>query len=100
MSLVVQPQRLSDDDLDGQLRAFFRAEMPNPWPAWKAPATPSRPSAPLPAARGPIPANRSLWRSRLGLAASVALLVLGSLFLQGKLSYEPPSLGETVPTGA
>ena len=58
MTLVVPTPRPADDDLDGQLRAFYRDQMPNPWPAWKAPPITSRPPA--------RPAPRPLWRSRLG----------------------------------
>jgi len=61
----------SGDDLDGLLRAFFHAEMPNPWPGApvveEAPAVLSRPMSARP--------SRSLFRSRMALAASVAFLL-------------------------
>src|SRR6516164_7032775 len=64
--------RSPEDEIDGLLRAYFRAEMPHPWPTFQAPV-------PLQEAR---PLRRfSLMRSRLALAASVALIILGSLFL-------------------
>jgi len=65
----------SGDDLDGLLSAYFRAEMPDPWPAVVVPE-----EAPelLPL---PMPARRSLFRSRLALAASVALLLVGPWML-------------------
>ena len=53
--------------------------MPRPWPP--APATTSRRMAPPAAAK-----SHSRWpllRSRMALAASVALLVMGMLFLAG-----------------
>jgi hypothetical protein len=78
MNVIVPPRVPPDDEIDGLLRAFFRAEVPHPWPAMKAPAAPP-----------PAPARPALWRSRLALAASVALLALGSLFLPGKAPREP-----------
>jgi len=60
------------DDLDGLLRNFFRSEMPNPWPTMTAPAI-----------ENPTPTWWSRSRSRLALAASVALLLVGSWFLSG-----------------
>lgn len=79
MSFPVHSPARPDDDLDGLLRAFFQAEMPRPWPALKAPP-PSRPSVP------PVPVRRGLFRSRLALAASLALLVTGALALPGKFT--------------
>jgi hypothetical protein len=87
MNLIVPPPVPPDEETDGLLRAFYRAQMPHPWPDWKAPAdrpltTPVRP--------GPAPARP--WRSRLALAASVALLALSTLLLHGKLSGEPRNM--------
>jgi hypothetical protein len=65
-------------DVEGLLRAYFRSEMPHPWPR-----------APLPAAR-PLVAT-SLWqrtRPRLALAACVALLLTGYLSLAGSFPRE------------
>jgi hypothetical protein len=73
----------SGDDLDGLLRAFFRAEMPHPWPELEAPAFTSVPSTRLAFWRG-------IKRSHLALAASVALLIGGSLLFSGKL----PAVGK------
>ncbi len=67
------------DDLDGLLRAFYRKQMPSRWPA--PPLPPPAPTVPF---RGPNPRHQALFRSRLALAASVALLMLGSLFVGGK----------------
>jgi hypothetical protein len=71
---LVEPPVQPDDDLDGLLRAFFRAEMPDPWPSLEAPPT-------LPAAF----LHRPLVRSKVALAASVALLVTGSWLLPGSV---------------
>jgi hypothetical protein len=70
------------DDLDGLLRAFFLAEMPHPWPELEAPAFTSVPSTRL-------AFWRRIKRSHLALAASVALLIGGSLLFTGRL----PSVG-------
>ena len=80
---VIVPPRVPPEEIDGLLRAFFRAELPRPWPAMKAPAVP--PTAPA----RPAPPRQALWRSRLALAASVGLLALGSLWLPGQAPTEP-----------
>jgi hypothetical protein len=81
-------------DPDGLLGAFFKAELPDPWPACRRPGdrvrstTPSRQTSPS----GGPPRGRT-WtaaRSRLALAASVALLLLGTLLLSGKFHGSPP----------
>jgi hypothetical protein len=78
---ATEPQiERSPDELDALLRAFFRSEMPDPWPAVKIPPAES--------------AYSSWWtasRSRLALAASVALLMLGSWWLAGNTAnYTAP----------
>jgi hypothetical protein len=90
MSLLVPPPPVTPgpdssggDGLDRLLRAFFRAELPDPWPAFEAPA--DEPPALLPLR----PAGRaSLFRSRLALAASVALLLAGPWMLAGRFGHE------------
>lgn len=63
------------DELDALLRDFFRSEMPQPWPDFAIP----EPAPILPLTR---PARSWLpVRSRLALAASVGLLLTGSLLL-------------------
>jgi hypothetical protein len=83
--------RPPDDDLDGLLRDFFNAEMPNPWPAWQTPA----PRNEFGSLRRSRASRLSLWRSRLTLvAAAILLLMGGTLFLIGspvsKDSATPP----------
>ena len=66
----------SGDELEGMLRSFFRAEVPDPWPMMKAPAEPVVVKLPKP--------RRSTWLRigpRLAIAASVAFLLLGYLAL-------------------
>jgi hypothetical protein len=72
------------DDVDRALSDFFKSEMPNPWPALKLPEA-EKSASPLPFRR---PA-RSLLRSRLALAASILLMLLGSLFVASKFSAPP-----------
>src|SRR5437773_4220640 len=72
--------RPPEDDLDGLLRAYFRAEMPDPWPSFEAPAPRN---GVLPFRRPQQPRRFNLWRSRLALAASILLLIAGALFLLG-----------------
>ncbi len=79
-----RPDGRGADDLDGLLRAFFRAEMPDPWPSFRAPES-ARLILPL-----PVPARGGAARSRFALAASVALLVTGSALFTGKLPTDDP----------
>jgi hypothetical protein len=81
-------------DPDGLLGTFFKAELPDPWPDFRGPgdrvrsATPSRL-----AVTADVPPRTRSWtaaRSRLALAASVALLLLGTLLLSGKFHGSPP----------
>lgn len=65
------------DDLDGLLRAYFRAALPAPWPDVPAVSTTQR---------------HSLPRSRLALAASVLVLVGGHFLLADRFSDAPPVL--------
>jgi hypothetical protein len=92
-----------EDDLDGLLRAYFKAEMPDPWPSFEAPA-PRNGVLPL---RRPQPHCLNLWRSRLALAASILLLIAGALFLfsgsrlndagSSDLLKDAPSMGGKLP---
>jgi len=64
----------SSDELDGMLRSFFRAEVPDPWPTMKFPEPVVKLHRP----------RRSAWLRigpRLAIAASVAFLLLGYLAL-------------------
>jgi len=66
--------------VDGLLRDYFRAQMPEPWPELDVPASLS------------LVRPRSTWwraASRLALAASILLLLLGYLALAG-LFPRPP----------
>jgi hypothetical protein len=105
MNRVVPPAGPQGDTLDALLTAFYRKEMPALWPAFQPLA--SR-SASAPARQPERPADRegapglprrfssglrsrlSCWarpalRSRLALAASLALLVLGAALLPRSL---------------
>jgi hypothetical protein len=85
MNLVVPPvdhsDRSSEDELDGLLRAFYKAELPNPWPSFEAPADRNL-ILPL----RPFGKRFPMWRTRLALAASVAFLVAGPIALSAYLS--------------
>jgi hypothetical protein len=64
----------SGDELDGMLRSFFRAEVPDPWPTMKFPEPVLKLHKP----------RRSTWLRigpRLAIAASVAFLLIGYLAL-------------------
>jgi hypothetical protein len=75
------------DEVETLLRAYFRAEMPHPWPA--PPLARAPVSQPLPTS-----AVRGSFRSRLTLAASVAMLLAGTLAIPGRkpTGQAPPVL--------
>ena len=83
-------------DLDGLLSDFFKAQMPAPWPA--APRVRGEavvmPSAPADRRDGPALKDPT-FRSKLSLAASVALLVGGCWYLSGR-SWDAPAGRPTV----
>jgi hypothetical protein len=74
------------DDLDDLMTAFFRSEMPSPWPG-----APEPEEAEVIVRRRP-PTRKPVWGSRLALAASVALLLAGGWRLSGSFQ-EPPNGG-------
>src|SRR5262245_3760292 len=76
MNRVVQPVGPSEEGLDALLGAFFRSEMPSPWPAFETPRARTLPFRPALAPRK----RRGYFAgaSRLALVASVALLLLAA----------------------
>jgi hypothetical protein len=80
-----------DDGLDNLLKSFYRAQMPDPWPAMEAPAE----RRVFLATFAPPRRRQSLLRSRLALAASLALLVGGSWWL---LQGSKPTAGSAPAT--
>jgi hypothetical protein len=75
----------SPEPMDNLLRGFFRAEMPEPWPTMNRP----EPRI-LPFVRPQRASRFASTRSRLALAASVGLLLVGSWFFSGTLRNNPP----------
>lgn len=84
----------SPDNLDSLLRGFFQAEMPHPWPTMKAPVEKRAPRAKA------EPKHWTPVRSRLALAASVGLLMVGSWYLSAKLPEYAGVNGETINGGS
>jgi hypothetical protein len=84
MNRVVDKPDLPGGDIDALLGAYFKAELPKPWPAFQPPRRsrilPVRPAQPRP---------RFAVGSRLALAASVALLLLCGWLLSGKFPGVP-----------
>jgi hypothetical protein len=78
------PRRAADSpgDVDGVLRAYFQAEMPDPWPAPNVLADVGPPAV----RRAP-----TLLRSRWALAATVLGLLLGHAFLSGRFPESVPT---------
>ena len=87
-------QYQKEPDLDRMLSAFFKSEMPDPFPRLKLPATQSN----MPMAVGGHlgERNASALKSRLSLAASVALLVGGCLYISSQVGApaERPTAGK------
>jgi hypothetical protein len=73
-------------DVDPLLRAYFRAEMPAPWPELVVPAKGETANAPAP--RRP----QTSYRSRFALAASLLLLLSGMFS-----SYTPAPADQAAP---
>jgi hypothetical protein len=76
----VDPFSSVHGEVDRLLQGYFQREIPKPWPEWKAPS----------------PANKSPgifkpWRSRMALAASIALLFLAQLLLFRSYKWEATS---------
>jgi hypothetical protein len=81
---VEQPHLQPGDELDGLLRKFFKSQLPQPWPAPKVPAS-------VTSGQRRQATGRSLIRGRWALAASVALLLLGSLLLPSRFAQDAKS---------
>jgi hypothetical protein len=73
------------DDLNALLQAYFRAEMPDPWP-------PAPSVVPVVLRAEAEVGGGGLFRSRLALAASVALLIAGTMAVPNRVPR-----GETAP---
>jgi len=89
------PWRGRHGDLDGLLSDFFRSELPKPWP--EPPIANEQPKT-LPARK--LSSRWSAVRSRLALAASIALLLAGGWFLSGKFEDVSGSGGSYMNEGA
>jgi hypothetical protein len=74
----------SEQNLDSLLRTFYQGEMPHRWPEWKTPQQSVI-----------VPARSHSWsgilRSRFALAASIALMILGFVFVSDKIQNGNPS---------
>src|SRR5262245_29520198 len=76
MNQVNNPNTPPGDDLDARLRAYFRAEMPAPWPAFRAPRKARSAAAPR-------------WAGRAALLAASVLVLAAMVLMPG------PSAGIT-----
>jgi hypothetical protein len=92
MNRTINTNSEPGDPLDVLLRSYFRSEMPRRWPAspQKRRLTPRHGGT-----------DRLSVYSRLALAASVALLLIGGWLLSGRLAGpDVPSLGPMGPGAA
>jgi hypothetical protein len=83
-------QTLTNEEIDRHLAAFFKAELPEPWPGPPEPAAASEPSMLVAeraaAENGASPVHRDhVRKSRYTLAAAVALLLGASWILTSGL---------------
>jgi len=84
-----RPNLPEGEPIDALLGAFFRSEMPSPWPAF-------RPAARTRLSPGPVPVpRRSAYAGKFALAASVALLVVGTWLLPA--TFAPAPRGQSLP---
>jgi hypothetical protein len=79
---IPEPPIQKPGDIDGLLRSYFRGQMPQSWPS------PPVPVAPAISSHHQLKTRSSLIRSRWALAASVALLLLGSLLLPNRVPQD------------
>ncbi len=86
MSVLEPPPLQPGDDLDRLLRTFLRSQLPYPWPPPPVASCQHRPAD-----------GRNLIRSRWSLAASVALLLVGSWLLPSR--FTPDARPEHGPNG-
>lgn len=79
------------EDPDGLLRAFFRSEVPDPWPAFRRPDdhSPSAFAGRPASGRASRPRLGAAVRGRLALAAAAVVLLLGTLLLAGRFPADP-----------
>ncbi len=87
MSVLEPPPLQPGDDLDRLLRTFLRSQLPHPWPSPPVTSCQRRPAD-----------GRNLMRSRWSLAASVALLLVGSWLLPSR--FTPDARPEHGPNGS
>jgi len=74
-----------DQQVDRLLSAFFKAELPNPFPMMRAPA--GQADLPMPVSPAPMgERHSSILKSRLSLAASVAILIGGCWYISGQMT--------------
>lgn len=79
-------------DIDDLLTAYFKSQLPNPWPAWQAPPA-------LNALNG-TPRRRASWLSytRLAVAASIGAMLAAYLALAGFFPREASGRLQQDPT--
>ncbi len=102
MTVVVPPHldnraKPPEDEVDNLLRAFYRRELPNPWPMLTPPSSVASRIVPLLPIATLLPRARRfpMLRTRLALAACVAFLVAGPLVLA---SFFSPTRTESAAT--
>src|SRR5688572_27365360 len=73
---LYRPETMTDSQTEQLLTRYFQAEMPKPWPAFRAPEV-NGASVPMVSSSR----RKTRWMGRMALAASVAFLFLGYLAL-------------------
>jgi len=83
-----QPAHRPPEDLDGLLRKFFRAEVPDPWPALQLRAEQAS------SLKRTAPSRKRLSRSRMALAASLLLMLICHFWMSGFYRNAEPDAPE------
>jgi len=77
-------------DVDRLMSAFFKSEMPDPFPPMKLPAARAEQPMPVVATLERRSARRSsTTKAKISIAASVALLLGGCWYISGRMSDTP-----------
>jgi len=86
--------KITEDNLDQLLSGFFKAALPTPFPPARCLVL--RDEMPMPLSTITTPNRRALSRSRLSLAASVALLLGGCWYISNQIGtqVDRPTVGK------
>ncbi len=91
MTRTPQPNPQPSDDIDALLRAYFQAELPKPWPAFRPPVSSARVLPFRSSQRQPV------WARRTVLVAAALLLLAAGLLIPRRTATHSERPGGAVP---